>query len=143
MEEAIGGTGKDDIPRYDALDVFAGISAAVPAALDVKIDVTRIDGKNLRLEGSTTGFHQASQLNEALSKAPCVNELRSDKTVKQGNKVRFTFSGKVDCSQMPPDPDLLAQKPKRSAPKKNVPKQIFPSSHKEKGFDSDQSKEDF
>ncbi len=120
MEEAIGGTGKDDIPRYDALDVFAGISAAVPAALDVKIDVTRIDGKNLRLEGSTTGFHQASQLNEALSKAPCVNELRSDKTVKQGNKVRFTFSGKVDCSQRPPDPDLLAQKPKRSARKKNV-----------------------
>ena len=115
MEEAIGGTGKDDIPRFDALDVYAGISAAVPAALEVKIDVTRIDGKSLRLEGSTTGFHQSSQLNEALSKAPCVSELRSDKTVKQGSKVRFTFSGKVDCSQNPPDPELMAKKPKRAA----------------------------
>lgn len=135
MEEAVGGTGKGDIPRYDALDVYAGISASVPAALDVKIDVTRIDAKTLRLEGSTTGFHQASQLNEALSKAPCVTELRSDKTVKQGDKVRFTFSGKVDCSKRPPADQLLSK-----APKKNL-RRPSRSKSPQKAYKSQKSRE--
>ena len=99
MQEAIEGKGEGDIPTFDAVEVLAGISGAVPDDLEVKLDDIRIDERDLRLTGSTAGFHEASQLADALKKAPCVAELRSDKTVKQSDRVRFTFSGHVDCSK--------------------------------------------
>jgi hypothetical protein len=101
MKERIAGTGTGDIPRFDAVEVLVGLSGGIPAALEVQLDEIRIDGKSMRLVGSTTGFHQASQLAAALAKVPCVKALRKEKTAKQGARVKFTFTGAIDCSDAP------------------------------------------
>ena len=101
MRETIAGTGAGDIPRFDAVDLLARISKAVPADLEVKIDEIRIDDRSLRLVGTTTGFQQSRSLVDALKSVRCIADLRSDKTVKKGERVMFSFSGRVDCSVEP------------------------------------------
>ena len=101
MRETIAGTGAGDIPRFDAIDLFSRISQAVPADLEVKLDDVRIDGRSLRLAGTTTGFQQARQLVDALATVRCIVGLRSDKTVKKGDRVLFSLTGKIDCSVEP------------------------------------------
>jgi Tfp pilus assembly PilM family ATPase len=101
MRETITGTGVGDIPRFDAVDLLSRISQAVPANLEVKLDDIRIDERSLRLVGTTTGFQQARSLVDALSSVRCIAGLRSDKTVKKGDRVMFSLSGRVDCSVEP------------------------------------------
>jgi hypothetical protein len=98
MRETIAGTGSGDIPRFDAVDLLARISQAVPPALEVKLDDIRLDGRSLRLVGTTTGFQQARALVDALLRVQCIVSLRSDKTIKKGDRVMFTLSGRIDCS---------------------------------------------
>ncbi len=101
MRETIMGTGAGDIPHFDAVDLYSRISQAVPTNLEVKLDEIRLDSRSVRLVGTTTGFQQARQLVDALSLVRCIVDLRQDKTVKKGDRVIFSLSGRVDCSVEP------------------------------------------
>ena len=108
MKETIQGTGAGDIPRFDAIDLFSRISQAVPADLEIKLDDIRIDGRSLRLAGTTTGFQQSRALVDALAVVRCIVDLRSDKTVKKGDRVMFSLTGRIDCSVKPKTVDPSA-----------------------------------
>ena len=108
MNETIAGTGSGDIPRFDAIDLLSRISQAVPADLEVKLDDIRIDGRSLRLAGTTTGFQQSRSLVDALAVVRCIVGLRSDKTVKKGDRVMFSLTGRIDCAAKPKDADASA-----------------------------------
>jgi hypothetical protein len=117
MRETIAGTGSGDIPRFDAIDLLSRISQAVPSDLDVKLDEIRIDGRSLRLVGTTTGFQQARRLVDALMVVRCITDLRSDKTVKKGDRVVFSLSGRIDCSAEPKLATAATAAPRRSPAK--------------------------
>jgi len=101
MNETIAGTGAGDIPRFDAIDLLSRISQAVPADLEIKLDDIRIDDRTIRLAGTTTGFQQARMLVDALGVVRCIVDLRADKTVKKGDRVMFSLTGRIDCSVKP------------------------------------------
>jgi Tfp pilus assembly protein PilN len=74
-----------------ALSVLAGLSAAIPEEVVLKLDELSYDSKKLRLEGSVSSFDTVDKIKEALDSAPLFADVQVQNARVGANINKVTF----------------------------------------------------
>jgi general secretion pathway protein L len=74
-----------------ALSVLAGLSAAVPQDVDLKLDELSFDNRKLRFEGSVSSFDSVDRIKAALDSDPLFSDVQVQNARVGANINKVTF----------------------------------------------------